>query len=131
MSRAFPGPHYAGYENLMPVQAIRPISAIAAAAAILILSVGGALATCAPCGCGPRIGCPFGPPRLRVEQGPPEYDAAVAALEAPPGLRRYPYIRTWYGYPHWWTTRILAVRPSLVKYSSRRRCHVCDPAAGR
>jgi len=68
---------------------------------------------------------------LRAEQGPPDYDAMVAALEAPPALRRYPYIGTWYGYPRWWTTRILAVGPSMAKYRSHRRCHVCDVAVSR
>jgi hypothetical protein len=114
----------------MPAHALRPIPAVTTAAAIVILSVGGALA-CAPCGCFPVKACAVAPPSLRVEQGPPDYDARVAALEARPSLRRYPYIRTWYGYPYWWTTQVLAVGPSLVKSSSHRRCHICDIGAVR
>jgi hypothetical protein len=67
--------------NVMPAHALRPIPAVTTAAAIVILSVGGALA-CAPCGRLPVKACVVAPPRLRVEQGPPEYDATVAALEA-------------------------------------------------
>jgi hypothetical protein len=116
----------------MPAHALRLIPAVTTAAAIVILSAGGALAACAPCGCFPVKACTLvAPPSLRVEQGPPDYDAAVAALEAPSGVRRYPYIRTWYGYPYWWTTQILAVGPSRVKLSPRRRCHVCDIAVVR
>jgi hypothetical protein len=115
----------------MPAHATRLIPAVATAAAIVILPVGGALAGCAPCGCIPVTRCAVAPPSLRVEQGPPDYDAAVATLEAPHGLHRYPYIRTWYGYPYWWTTKILAVGPSMVKYRPRRRCHVCDVAVSR
>jgi len=115
----------------MPAHAIRAIPVVTTAAAILVLSVGGALAACAPCGCVPVKACAVAPPTLRAEQGPPDYDAMVAALEAPPALRRYPYIRTWYGYPRWWTTRILAVGPSIAKYRSHRRCHVCDAAVSR
>jgi hypothetical protein len=110
----------------MPAHALRPIPAVTTAAAIVILSVRGALAACTPCGCLPVKACAVGPPSLRVEQGPPDVDATVAALEARPAVRRYPYIRTWYGYPYWWTTQILAVGPSMVKSSPHRRCHVCD-----
>jgi hypothetical protein len=113
----------------MPAHAIRAIPVVTTAAAILILFVGGALAACA--GCVPVKACAIAPATLRVEQGPPDYDAMVAALEAPPAWRRYPYIRTWYGYRHWWTTRILAVGPSMAKYRSHRRCHVCDVAMSR
>ena len=105
--------------------------AVTMATAIFILSVGGALAACAPCGRIPVKACAVAPPTLRVEQGPPEYDATVAALEAPPALRLYPYIRTWYGYPRWWTTRILAVGPSRVRDRPRLGCHVCDVAVNR
>jgi len=115
----------------MPAHVIRAIPAVTMAAAIFILSVGGALAACAPCGCLPVKACAVAAPTLRVEQGPPEYDATVAALEAPPASRRYPYIRTWYGYPRWWTTRILAVGPSMVRYRPHRRCYVCDVATNR
>jgi hypothetical protein len=115
----------------MPAHAIRAIPVVTTAVAILILSVGGGLAACAPCGCIPVKACAVAPATLRVEQGPPDYDAMMAALEGPPARRRYPYIRTWYGYPHWWATRILAVGPSMMKYHSHRRCHVCDVAVTR
>ena len=108
----------------MPAHAIRAIPVVTAAVAILIQA-------CAPCACIPVKACAVAPTTLRVEQGPPDYDAMVAALEGPPALRRYPYIRSWYGYPHWWATRILAVGPSMAKYHSHRRCHVCDVAVSR
>jgi hypothetical protein len=115
----------------MPHHAIRAILAATVAAATLICSVAGASAACAPCGCIPITGCPVASLALRVEQGPPDYDAMLAAQESLPGSRRYPYIRTWYGYPHWWTTRIVAAGPSMVRYRPNRRCYLCDVAVSR